>query len=163
VRGRNYTNPWRSAELRVTPKWVFTRHDSQGYPIHAPQILLGDEIRIAEVRFFAILRRGNMDVPVALVSLFSKHDPTLYRLSVNTLWSCEYQGDSALEFIDIKCIQSVVAMIPHAPAIEGQVTRDRFFLVEKPGLDVAIMAGAMEHVNTDDTDTNPELEMVLGM
>jgi hypothetical protein len=124
VHGRNYINHWRSAELHATPKWVITHRDFQGYPIHAPQILLGDEIHIAEVRFFAVLRRGNMDVPVTLVSLFSKHNPTLYRLSVNTLWSCEYQGDSALEFIDIKCIKSMVAMIPHAPVIEGQVTRD---------------------------------------
>ena len=103
-----------------------------------------NETCIAEVRFFAVLKHLGTEVPVALVSLFSKPDPDLLQISVNTLWSCEYQGDSALEFVDIKCIQAVVAMIPHAPAIDGRQTQERFFLVEKPGLDVAVMAGAGE-------------------
>jgi hypothetical protein len=88
---------------------------------------------------------------VALVSLFSKPDPALLRLSVNTLWSCEYQGDSALKFVDVKCIQAVIAMVPHAPVIDGREACERFFLVEKPGLDVAVMAGAEEDVGGDDS------------
>ena len=79
-----------------------------------------------------------------LVSLFSRPDPSLLSLSVNTLWSCEYQDDLALKFIDIKTIQAVVAMIPHRLAIEGCPPSERFFLVEKPGLDVAVMAGTGE-------------------
>jgi hypothetical protein len=104
-------------------------------------------MRIAEVRFFAVIRRGHDDVgvPAALVSLFSAPDPDLLRLSVNTLWSCEYQGDLALQFVDIKSIQAVVAMVPHAPAINGRQAQERFFLVEKPGLDVAVMAGTQEN------------------
>jgi hypothetical protein len=62
---------------------------------------------------------------------------------MNTLWSCENQGDLALNFIDVKTIQSVVAMIPHRPAMSALQTDhpERFFLVEKPGLDVAMLAG----------------------
>jgi len=75
-----------------------------------------------EVHFFTLLRRGDNEVPVVLVSLFSRPDPILLGLSVNTLWSCKYRGDSALEFIDVKCIQAVVAMVPHAPEIDGQET-----------------------------------------
>ena len=80
---------------------------------------------------------------LALVSLYSKPDPTILHHSVNTLWSCKYQGDSesALKFIDVKTIQSVVSMVPHKLAIPGQQPEERFFLVEKPGLDVAIIAG----------------------
>ena len=121
-----------------------------------PQILLDNEIRIAEVRFFTILRCGDSEVSVALVSLFSKPDPTLLELSVNTLWSCKYQGDSALVFIDVKSIQAVVAMIPHVPAIDGQVAHERFFLVEKPGLDVVVMSGAEEVYIRDGMDENPD-------
>jgi len=88
-----------------------------------PQILLDDEICIGKVLFFTVLYLGDSEVPVALVSLFSQPDPTLLRISVNMLWSCEYQGDSALAFIDVKHIQAVVAMVPHAPAIEGQEAR----------------------------------------
>jgi len=64
-------------------------------------------MRIAEVRFFTILCVEGGKFPLALVSLFSKPDPMLLRLSANTLWSCEYHSNSALEFIDIKCIQAM--------------------------------------------------------
>lgn len=81
---------------------------------------------------------------LALVSLYSRPDETLLSLSVNTLWSCEYQGDDALMFIDVKIIQAVVAMIPHRVELPGFPPSERFFLVEKPGLDVAMMAGVEE-------------------
>jgi hypothetical protein len=78
---------------------------------------------------------------------------------MNTLWSCENQGDSALKFIDVKTIQSVVAMIPHSkPAMAGQQSDsesdDRFFLVEKPGLDVAIMAGVEEELPAEEGEAD---------
>jgi hypothetical protein len=47
-------------------------------------------------------------------------------------------------FVDVKSIQSVVAMIPHAPLVDGRQESERFFLVEKPGFDVAVMAGMEE-------------------
>jgi len=92
-----------------------------------------------------------------LVSLFSKPDPTLLRISVNTLWSCKYQGDLTLAFIDIKHIQAVVAMVPHTPALEGQEVWGRFFLVEKPGLDVTVMAGTEEDFTEEDTNGHLDL------
>jgi len=51
----------------------------------------------------------------------------------------------------------VVAIVPHAPAIEGQETWDRWFLVEKPGLDVAVMAGAEEDPIGGDNNGNSDL------
>jgi len=125
-----------------------------------PQILLDDEIRIGEVLFFTVLCLGDSEVPVVLISLFSQSDPTLLHISVNTLWSCEYQGDLALAFIDVKHIQAVVAMVPHAPAIEGQEAHQQFFLVEKPGLDVTVLAGAEEDFIGGDPDGHPELTVV---
>ncbi len=73
--------------------------------------------------------------------LFSNLDPTLLQLSVNTLWSCKYLGDSALKFINVKCIHAIVAMVPHALAIEEQPVWEWFFLIEKPGFDVAVISG----------------------
>ena len=89
-------------------------------------------------------------MPLTLVSMYSHPDPLLLHLSVNTLWSCEYQGDVALRFINVKTIQSVVAMVPHTPVIEGQDPGERFFLVEKPGFDVAIIAGIQENLQVDE-------------
>jgi len=91
-----------------------------------------------EICFFVYLCD---EITLALVSLYSKPDPMLLSVSVNTLWSCQYQGDMALQFIDFKTIQAVVSMIPHTPVIQGQAAGEHFFLVEKPGLDVAMMAG----------------------
>ena len=68
------------------------------------------------------------------------HRELLY-ISSNTLYSCEYKGDDALCFISAKTIQVVVAMVPHTPAISHQEPSERFFLVEKPGFDVAVMTG----------------------
>ena len=108
------------------------------------QVFLDNETRIAEVHFFIHLCYDEEEKALALVSLFSNPDPTLLRLSVNTLWSCEYLGDSALKFIDVKCIRAVVAMVPHAPAIGERPARERFFLIEKPGFDVAVISGVEE-------------------
>jgi hypothetical protein len=63
---------------------------------------------------------------------------------VNTLWSYEYMGDSTLKFIDVKCIRAVVAMVPHAPVIVERPAREWYFLVEKPGFDVAVISGIEE-------------------
>ena len=81
---------------------------------------------------------------LALISLYSRPDETLLSLSVNTLWSCEYQGDDTLRFINVKIIQAVVAMIPHRVELPGFPPSEHFFLVEKPGLDVAMMASVEE-------------------
>ena len=121
-------------------------------------MLLNNEIRIAEVYFFVLLRSledQDHEVALALISLFSDPDPTLLRLSVNMLWSCEYQGDAALRFIDIRSIQAVVAMVPHSPAIDGREAHTQFFLVEKPGLDVTVIAGADDEDESVDVDENP--------
>ena len=45
--------------------------------------------------------------------------------------------------IDVKSIEAVVAMVPHQPFADSP---GRFFLVEKPGLDIAFLSGHVENV-----------------
>jgi len=97
------------------------------------------------VYFFIHLSPNGGDLALVLVSVYTKPDPTILHKSHNMLWSCEYQGDSVLRFVDVKTIQSVVAMIPHTLVIEGRSSK-HFFLVEKPGFNVAIMAGVEEDI-----------------
>ncbi|KAH7903124.1 hypothetical protein BJ138DRAFT_1138786 [Hygrophoropsis aurantiaca] len=85
---------------------------------------------------------------LALVSLYSPPNLRLLEESCHTLYTCEYQGDRALCIVDTVAIKSVVAMIPHA--LPDNPEQLRFFLVEKPGLDVAYMGGAMEHMEGDE-------------
>jgi hypothetical protein len=101
-------------------------------------------MRLAEVYFFILWTHEGHETPLTLISLYSTPDPRLLKASHNTLWSCEHQGDSALQFINAKTIQLVVAMIPHTPRIEAQQLQAQFFLVEKPGLDVAVIGGMIE-------------------
>ena len=77
--------------------------------------------------------------------------------SHDTLWSCEYQGDTAFRFIDAKTIQSVVAMIPHKPVIEAQQLGEWFYLVEKPGLDVAVIGGMDKTMEGHEHSANDEI------
>jgi hypothetical protein len=65
---------------------------------------VNSEIWIEEVYFFIHLTFESGNIALALVLLYSRLDQTLLDVLVNTLWSCEYQGDLALRFINVKCI-----------------------------------------------------------
>jgi hypothetical protein len=64
-----------------------------------------------------------------MVSVYSPPDVKLLEDSHYTLWSCTYQGDSAVKVIDVKAIAAVIAMVPHQPFPDATV--GRFFVVEK--------------------------------
>ena len=98
-------------------------------------------MHFAEVLFYLLLVVGNELKALGLVSMYSQPDQALLEASSYTLWSCTYQGDAALKVINVKAIVGVVAMIPHQP-FPGSV--GRFFVTEKPGLDVAHMGGIDE-------------------
>ena len=83
-----------------------------------------------------------MEKGLAMVSLYSDPCQDLLKLSYHTLFSCTYDID--MKVIDVKTIRSVIAMVPHKP-FPGD-TRQRYFVVEKPGLDVAYLGGNVEVV-----------------
>ena len=107
--------------------------------------------------FFVLFDRVGDEFPLALVLLFSSPHANMLRVSSNTLCSCEYQGDDALEFVDVKTIQAVVSMVPHTPAVGPQATQ-HYFLVEKPGFDVALMAGIEEEL-PDEPDVSDTVDI----
>ena len=110
-------------------------------------------MHLAEVCFFILWTHKGRETPLMLVSLYSTLDLRLLKAFHNTLWLCEHQGDLALLFIDAKTIQSVIAMIPHTPVIELQQLGEWFFLVEKPGLDVAVIGGMVEEMRGHEYST----------
>jgi hypothetical protein len=75
-----------------------------------------------------------------MVSFYSLPHRNLLDLSYNTLLSCT--SENVLKVIDVKSIRSVVAMIIHQP-FPGD-TETQYFVVEKPGLDVAWLGGSTE-------------------
>ena len=89
-------------------------------------------MEFTEVQYYLHLTWENT---IAIVSIYSHPDPILLKASHHTLWSCSYQGNASLKVINTKAIVGVVAMVP----LFG--VQDRYFVVEKPGLDIAHMGG----------------------
>lgn len=73
---------------------------------------------------------------LAVISVYSEPNPDLLTVSHGTFASCQYFGDDALVVVDVSCIESVVAMVPHNP-LHSKDSELHFFLVERPGLDIA--------------------------
>lgn len=98
-------------------------------------------MEFAEVQYYLRLTRENT---IAIVSMYSRPDPILLKASHHTLWSCSYQGNASLKVISTEAIVGVVAMVP----LFG--VQDRYFVVEKPGLDIAHMRGDDETIVDED-------------
>lgn len=95
-------------------------------------------LKIVEAHFYFRIRVNAQEFTLAFVSCYSFPDPDLLKASQGTLWSCT-RGES-VQVVDVKHIAAVVAMVPHEP-FPGV---ERFFLVEKPGLDVNTIGGKEE-------------------
>ena len=63
--------------------------------------------------------------------------------------------------VNVKRILSVIAMIPHMPTLSSGIAEERFFAVEKPGLDLSDLGvpyPSYEEYEVDDNDANDDLE-----
>jgi hypothetical protein len=96
-------------------------------------------VEIAEVLFYFIITISQ-DLTLACVSCYSQPHQDLLEASQGTLFSCTRQG--TVKVINVKSISAVVAMVPHQP-FPGE---ERFFLVEKPGLDTTTIGGKDEEM-----------------
>ena len=121
--------------------------------------------RIAEVRYFTrFINRAADDASndsdtidnnsdralftnVALVTLYSHPHPHLLHESFGTVVSCTKLGEESLTVIQISAIQAVVAMIPHKLSVDEE---NRYFLVEKSGMELARFG------NDDEEDDDTE-------
>ena len=74
-----------------------------------------------------------------MISFYSLPHQELLELSYNTLISCTHD-EKDLKVIDVQSIRAVVALVPHQPFPGEQ----RYFVVEKPGLDIASLGGITE-------------------
>lgn len=88
-------------------------------------------------------------ITLAMLSVFSDPDPHLFAESHGVVLSCTYSGDEAIIVTDYSSISSVVAMVPHRPP-GWNMESNRYFVVEKPGLDVADLSGIMQEGLGDD-------------
>ncbi|KAJ7196740.1 hypothetical protein GGX14DRAFT_402962 [Mycena pura] len=100
-------------------------------------INVNDRPCIVEVSYYFVAN----DVGYALGKRFPDPDEDLLRLSYGTVWAAPGLPRGRIVF-SVARIQSVVAMIPYV--LDGI---EIFFLVEKPGLQMASMGGFEEEDN----------------
>ena len=105
-------------------------------------------ISFAQVYYYFRALIKETETALALVSLYSPPHRELLEYSYHTQMSCTYGGDTHLRVVDIKSILSVIAMVPHLPFPGDSL--DRYFVVEKPGLDVAWLGGVVEAVTEEE-------------
>lgn len=119
---------------------------------------------IGEAQYYFRLKLKSAEMALAMISAYGDPNPALLRLSSGALYSSEYFGLSKLEVINVKCIQSVVAMIKHtfgydsfsippdSLSYEGfqfteESLKNSYFLVEKLGLEVLTLNGYEEDID----------------
>lgn len=93
-----------------------------------------------------------MALTLALISIYNPPDRDLLLQSHNTLWSVKCDGNEKIQVVDVEMIQSVVALVPHSEGLLGQEWKNRFFVVEKPGLEVACMGNILEQLDDEELD-----------
>ena len=110
------------------------------------QVLYKGVNRFAEVQFYFRGKIQQEHVTLALISLYSLPDAKLLSLSCNALVVCAYQGLRDLRVVEIESILSVVAMVPFG---QGGIEENAHFLVEKPGLEVAVLGDVREDIEEE--------------
>lgn len=123
------------------------------------QIEFDCAICFAEIQFFTQLsinssnQHDNEDdwqfVNAAIFKLYSTPDFDLLKQSSQTIASCMLLPE--LMVIPVKQILSLIAMVPHE--LVG-VEEARFFMVEKPGLDISNLGMPYEGFEDGDNDDN---------
>ncbi|KAG2140275.1 uncharacterized protein EDB93DRAFT_1252914 [Suillus bovinus] len=147
----------RWARLRLpngqTCRSVFSRRETRANArrAHNVKLSIAGALYFAEVLFFFEIRT-HPDVhalePLALVTIYSPPDRALLWDSSDTFYSCTHHGEVGLRVVKVPSIQSVVAMVPHTLAGE-----ERFYMFEKPGMDLANLGGILW--DEDDEDHQP--------
>jgi hypothetical protein len=107
----------------------------------------GGTFRIGEVQFFFRSDHSREEHAYAMVSIWSEPDMVMLRESLNTVYSCVHMDQTDLCVIDMKTISSVVAMVPMKPSEGSQSSR--FFLLEKPGLEITYLGDVPTVVDND--------------
>ncbi|KAF8874896.1 hypothetical protein BD779DRAFT_1450538, partial [Infundibulicybe gibba] len=119
------------------------------------QVIFQNRTQFMDIQYFFRLSFGDTVHTLALASMFSPPNLQLLQASFQVVYECHHQGDQALVVFDAKEIQSVVAMVPSFQiSPDGQITRPetKYFMIEKPGLDIATALGIVEDGEDGDDD-----------
>ena len=94
-------------------------------------MVLKGECRYAEVLYFFMIHKGDLQHILAAVNMFTVPDPDILIESYGTLHVCR-PSDEGVEVVDAKSLTDVIGMIPFQR--QGGSDREEFFPIEKMGL-----------------------------
>ncbi|KAI0355296.1 hypothetical protein OH77DRAFT_1540048 [Trametes cingulata] len=164
---------WKWARVRLPngqiarTAWKECQGERRGNAVRRSRMIkvcLKDD-RFAEVQYFfpLTLHGSETDLHLAMVSLFTPPDPAIRKETHDVLLACRYQGALSREVVDIKDIRSVVAMVPLPLRRKeadnprcAELYSDRYFVVEKLGLDMAWFGREDEQDAGDNEDDGEE-------
>ncbi|KAI6023091.1 hypothetical protein BKA83DRAFT_4053882 [Pisolithus microcarpus] len=131
-------------------------------PAHFIKFVVGQTTHVGEVEYFTRLAVQDENPPimptwlwkdVAVITMFSPPDPNLLKLSYHTVHACQHLEED-VRIIEVKSITGVVGMAPHQFPGLGYC----YFMVERPGLDIATFGvpyegeGAQDNIDDDEGD-----------
>ncbi|KAI0697202.1 hypothetical protein C8T65DRAFT_579477 [Cerioporus squamosus] len=139
--------------------WKEVPRELRGKQPRRSRMLRGDWF--AEVQYFFPYKIHGRLEGLAMLAPFSPPDTALLTYSRNTLVACTHPGDTVREVIFARDIVSVVAAVP-LPMTDAEARADdaitkygsRYFVIEKPGLDIARFAGRVENPDMDEDGFN---------
>ncbi|KAK0240410.1 hypothetical protein EDD85DRAFT_765773, partial [Armillaria nabsnona] len=122
------------------------------------KLTINGKTEFAEVLYYFQLHFEHTRYTLALVLIYSPPDAKLLHESSKTVYSCEHQGETGLCAVFVSDIAAVVAMVLLFDVTgKGEVIipENQYFLVEKPGLDVAVLCEEEEQdINGDDVQSH---------
>ncbi|RDX46887.1 hypothetical protein OH76DRAFT_1355134 [Lentinus brumalis] len=140
--------------------WKEVAREARGKQPRRSRMLKGNQF--AEVQYyFGFVLQNKRVRGVAMIAPFTAPDAALLKETHGTLAACYHPGNDIRQVIFVDDILSVVAMVPlpmtAAEATEADaVTKyaSRYFVVEKPGLDIAFFAGRVQDPAHDEDGFN---------
>ncbi|KAF8337291.1 hypothetical protein F5887DRAFT_890610 [Amanita rubescens] len=108
----------------------------------------------AEVLYYFQVLVNDVEIPVAMTRPYTNPDPRLLQKSHGTLYVCQLR-ENVLNVINVKTIQSVVAMIPFPLRREEAVEesyQNFFYVGEKPFFELTIEGNDGNDSDDEDTD-----------
>jgi hypothetical protein len=99
-------------------------------------MVFNSECRYAEVLYFFVVYKGDLQHTLAAVQTFALPDPDLLKESYGTLRVCRFPGEEGVVVVDAKSLTDVVGMVPfrrHAQE-RGDLNQREYFPIEKMSL-----------------------------
>ena len=90
----------------------------------------------AEILYFFIVHKGDLQHTLATVQIFSLSDPHLLKESYRMLYVCKFLSEKGVIVVDAKSITDIVGMVSFSQHTQerGDLNQREYFPIEKMSL-----------------------------